>query len=86
MLNSKKEKLNTQIIMAGRILIISIRVIYEKEKQVNKMQFFKQIILSPNGKRFRSPGIKSKESILLAYAAWWAGTTKRVVVPARQAT
>ncbi len=72
--------------MPGRILIISIRVIYEKEIQVNKMQFFKQIILSPNCKRFRSPGIESKESILPAYAAWCAGTTDRVVVPAPQAT
>ncbi len=34
-------------------------------------------------KRLRSPGIDSKESILPAYVA---GTTNRVIVPARKAT
>ncbi len=36
-------------------------------------------------KRLRSPGIDSEKSIPLAYVAWRAGTTNRVVVPARQA-
>jgi hypothetical protein len=36
-------------------------------------------------KRLRSPGIDSEELILPAYVALRAGTTKRVVVPARQA-
>jgi hypothetical protein len=36
-------------------------------------------------KRLRSPGIDSKESTLPAYVAWWASTSDRVVVPARQA-
>ncbi len=36
-------------------------------------------------KRLWSPEIDSKESIQPAYVAWWAGTTNRVVVPARQA-
>jgi hypothetical protein len=36
-------------------------------------------------KRLRSPGIGSKESILQAYVAWWAGAPHRVVVPARKA-
>jgi hypothetical protein len=36
-------------------------------------------------KRFRSPGIGSKESIPPAYVAWRAGKTNRVTVPARQA-
>jgi hypothetical protein len=36
-------------------------------------------------KRLRSPGIASKESIPLAYVAWRAGTSNRVVVPARRA-
>jgi hypothetical protein len=35
-------------------------------------------------KRLRSPGIDSEKSIPLAYVAWRAGTTNRVVVPARQ--
>jgi hypothetical protein len=36
-------------------------------------------------KHLRSLGIDSKESILPAYVAWLAGTSNRVVVPARQA-
>ncbi len=36
-------------------------------------------------KRLRSPGIDSEESIPPAYVTWQAGTTSRVVVPARQA-
>jgi hypothetical protein len=36
-------------------------------------------------KRWRSPGIDSRESIPTAYVAWRAGTSNRVVVPARQA-
>jgi hypothetical protein len=32
-----------------------------------------------------SPGIDAKESIPTAYVAWRAGTSNRVVVPARQA-
>jgi hypothetical protein len=36
-------------------------------------------------KRLKSPTIDSKESIPPAYAAWRAGTSNRVVVPARQA-
>ncbi len=36
-------------------------------------------------KRLWSPKIVSEESIQLAYVAWRAGTTNRVVVPARQA-
>jgi hypothetical protein len=36
-------------------------------------------------KRFRSPGIDSKESIPPTYVAWRAGTSKRVVAPARRA-
>jgi hypothetical protein len=35
--------------------------------------------------RLWSPGIDSEESIPLAYVSWWAGTTIRIVVPARQA-
>jgi hypothetical protein len=38
-----------------------------------------------NGKRLRRPGIDSEDSIPTAYVAWRAGTTNRVVVPARQA-
>jgi hypothetical protein len=36
-------------------------------------------------KRLWSPEIDTKESIQPAYVAWRAGTTNRVVVPARQA-
>ena len=36
-------------------------------------------------KRLTRPGIDSKVSIPPAYVAWRAGTTNRVVVPARQA-
>jgi hypothetical protein len=36
-------------------------------------------------KRLFSPEIDSEESIQPAYVAWRAGTTNRVVVPARQA-
>jgi hypothetical protein len=36
-------------------------------------------------KRLRSLGIDSKESIPPGYVAWGAGTSIRVVVPARQA-
>jgi hypothetical protein len=36
-------------------------------------------------KRLRSPGIDSKVLISPAYVAWRAGTSNRVVVPARQA-
>ncbi len=36
-------------------------------------------------KRLRSRGIDSKKSILPAYVAWQAGTSNRVLVPARQA-
>jgi hypothetical protein len=36
-------------------------------------------------KRLRRPGIDSEDSIPPAYVAWRVGTTKRVVVPARQA-
>ncbi len=36
-------------------------------------------------KRLRSSGFDFKESILLAYVARQAGTSNRVVVPARQA-
>ncbi len=36
-------------------------------------------------KRLWSPGIDSEESILPAYVAWRASTSKRVVVPAHQA-
>ena len=36
-------------------------------------------------KRLRSPGIDSKEPIPPAFVAWRAGTSDRVVVPARQA-
>jgi hypothetical protein len=36
-------------------------------------------------KRLRSPGIDSNESIPPAYVACRAGTSNRVVVPARQA-
>jgi hypothetical protein len=36
-------------------------------------------------KRLRRPGIDSEDSIPPDYVAWRAGTTKRVVVPARQA-
>ncbi len=36
-------------------------------------------------KRLISPGIDSEESIPPAYVTWRAGTTSRVVVPARQA-
>jgi hypothetical protein len=35
--------------------------------------------------RFRKPGIDSEESIPLAYVAWRAGTTNRVVASARDA-
>jgi hypothetical protein len=35
-------------------------------------------------KRLWSPGIDSEETIPPAYVAWRAGTTNRVVVPARQ--
>ncbi len=35
-------------------------------------------------KRFRSPGIDSKESIPPTYVAWRAGTSNRIVVHARQ--
>ncbi len=38
-----------------------------------------------SSKRLWSPGIDSEESIPPAYAAWRAGTTNRIVVPARQA-
>jgi hypothetical protein len=41
--------------------------------------------LSPYCKRLRSLGIDSEGSIPPAYVAWQAGTTNRVVVPARQA-
>jgi hypothetical protein len=37
-------------------------------------------------KRVRSPGIDSKESIPPAYVTWRAGTTNRVIAPARQST
>ncbi len=37
-----------------------------------------------NCKRLRRPGIDSEDSIPPAYVAWRAGTTNRVVVPARQ--
>jgi hypothetical protein len=36
-------------------------------------------------KHLMSPGIDSKESIPPAYVAWRAGTSNRVVIPARQA-
>ncbi len=36
-------------------------------------------------KRLWRPGIDSEDSIPPAYVAWRAGTTNRVVVPARQA-
>ncbi len=36
-------------------------------------------------KRFRNPGIDSKESISPAYTAWRAGTTNIVIAPASQA-
>ncbi len=36
-------------------------------------------------KRLWSPGIDTEETIPPAYVAWQAGTTNRVVVPARQA-
>jgi hypothetical protein len=36
-------------------------------------------------KRLRRPGIDSEDSIPPAYEAWRAGTTNRVVVPARHA-
>jgi hypothetical protein len=36
-------------------------------------------------KRLRRPGSDSEDSIPPAYVAWGAGTTNRVVVPARQA-
>jgi hypothetical protein len=36
-------------------------------------------------KSLRSPGINSKESVPPAYVAWWAGTSNRVLVLARQA-
>jgi hypothetical protein len=36
-------------------------------------------------KRLRGPGIDSEESILATYVAWRAGTSNRVVLPARQA-
>jgi hypothetical protein len=36
-------------------------------------------------KRLRSPGIDSKETISPAHVAWRAGTSNRVIVPARQA-
>ncbi len=36
-------------------------------------------------KRLQIPGIESGESILPVYVAWRAGTTNRVVIPARQA-
>jgi hypothetical protein len=36
-------------------------------------------------KRLRRPGIDSEDWIPPAYVAWRAGTTNRVVVPARQA-
>ncbi len=36
-------------------------------------------------KRLWSPGIDSEESMLLAYVAWRAGTTNRIVVPVLQA-
>ncbi len=35
-------------------------------------------------KRFRRPGIDSKETIPQADVAWWAGTSNRVVGPTRQ--
>jgi hypothetical protein len=38
-----------------------------------------------NCKRLRRPEIDSEDSIPPAYVAWRAGTTNRVVVPARQA-
>jgi hypothetical protein len=40
---------------------------------------------APICKRLRSPGIDSKESITPAYVAWRAGTSNRVVIPARHA-
>ncbi len=40
---------------------------------------------SQNWKRWRSPGIDSEESIKPANVSWRAGTSNRVVVPARQA-
>ncbi len=36
-------------------------------------------------KRLRRPGIDSEDSIPPAYVAWRAGTTNKVIVPARQA-
>ncbi len=37
-------------------------------------------------KRFRSPGIDSKESVPRAYVAWRADMTNGVFIPVRQAT
>jgi hypothetical protein len=36
-------------------------------------------------KRLKSPGTDSKELIPLAYVSWWASTSNRVVLTARQA-
>jgi hypothetical protein len=53
--------------------------------RVQKMSQFVSHSVSRICKCLRSPGIDSEEAIPPAYVAWRAGTTNRVIVPARQA-
>ncbi len=48
-------------------------------------ELIQDIIRARICKHLRSPGIDSKKLIPPAYVAWRAGTSNRVVVPARQA-
>ncbi len=74
----------------GEVELLVSSVLPTLRKKVSNAAAFQRRVHGHVGctricKRLRSPGIDSEESIPSTYVAWGAGTTKRVVVPARQA-
>jgi hypothetical protein len=59
--------------------------ILQSNKMYESSMKFTKLIRARICKRLRGPGIDSEKSIQPNCLVWWAGTTNRVVVPARHA-
>ncbi len=76
----------------NKLLVTFIKTVWSAVKYCDidnaKTLFFQQLFLNRARicKRFRVQGIDYKESFSPSFVAWPAGMTKRVIVPARQAT
>ncbi len=79
-----KKKLVTLVVVVrtffSPVLLLSARRLMKCAEEKTQSRSWDRIY-----KRLRSPKIDSKEPIPQAYVVWRAGTSDRVVVPARQA-